>query len=60
MNPDALRGAFRIAIFLAVCGFGLAALQPPQSGEFVVSVCSGLIGMVMIGVVLLVIRLTRP
>lgn len=59
MSPEALRGAFRIAVFLTVCGFGLALVQPRESAEFVVSVCSGLIGMVMIAVVLIVIRISR-
>jgi hypothetical protein len=59
MNAESLRGAFRIAIFITLCSFGVSLLQPRESGEFVVSICSGLIGLAMIGMVLLVIRVTR-
>lgn len=59
MSPEALRGAFRLAIFLTVCGFGLALLQPRESGEFVVSICSGMIGVAMIIAVLIVLRISR-
>lgn len=45
---DALRGFLAIGFFLLMTGACTALLLPPESGEFVVSVCGSMIGMVLI------------
>ena len=55
MERDALQGFFRIGMFIGGCGFVMIFMQPRDSAEFVVSVCSTLIGLtIMVGVALLV------
>lgn len=44
MDPEALRGFLRIGMFLGVCGLVMAFVQPRNSGEFVLSVCSAAMG----------------
>ena len=54
MDPEVLRGFLRIGVFVGVCGLLMALVQPRDSAEFVLSVCSALIGGVLIlGVVIL-------
>jgi hypothetical protein len=53
-----LRGFLQIGIFVGGCGFLLALFQPRNSPEFVVSLCSGAIGLVLVAGVVLVSRLT--
>ena len=55
-RDGALQGFFRIGVFIASCGLVMAFLQPRDSGEFVISVCSSLIGLVMMGMVALIVR----
>jgi hypothetical protein len=56
----ALKGFLRIGIFIGGTGFVLALMQPRDSDEFVVSVCSGLIGLTMIISVIIVLRWMGP
>ena len=54
MDPEVLRGFLRIGMFLGVCGLVMALVQPRDSGEFVLSVCSAAMGGALIlGVVVL-------
>ncbi|WP_162909310.1 hypothetical protein [Aggregatilinea lenta] len=55
MDPklDVLRAFFRIGAFIGVCGLLLVLVEPRDSPEFVLSVCSALIGgLLMLGVVI--------
>lgn len=56
MSRDLIRGFLQIGIFVGVGGFLSAYFQPRDSGEFVVSVCSGMIGLILIIGVVLVSR----
>ena len=59
MDPDILKSFFRLGVMVGGCGFVMIFLQPRNSPEFVLSVCSTLIGAaLMLGVVLLM-RLPR-
>ena len=56
---DALRSFFRIGMFIGFCGFLMIFFQPPDSPEFVLSICSALMGgALMLGVVITT-RLSR-
>jgi preprotein translocase subunit Sss1 len=59
MTPETLRAFLRAGIFVLGAGLFTALLNRPDSPEFVVSVCSSLIGAALIGGVLLMLRLTR-
>jgi hypothetical protein len=56
MQRDALRGFLQIGVFIGVTGFLLALFQPRSSGEFVASICSGVIGMAIVLGVIIVYR----
>ncbi len=63
MNDDprseVLQAFFRIGTFIAVGGVVLALLNPTDSGEFVISVLSAVMGgLLMLGVAIMV-RLSR-
>jgi len=59
MDPKALQAFFRLGVFIGGCGFVMIFLQPRGSPEFVLSVCSTLLGLgLMLGVVI-VLRVTR-
>ncbi len=54
MNPEVLKGFARIGIFIGLGGLVLALVEPRSSPEFVVSICSSLIGgALLLGVVIL-------
>lgn len=56
---EALKGFLQIGAFIGVTGLLLALVQPPDSGEFVVSVCSAMIGGVLMAAAAIMIRLSR-
>jgi hypothetical protein len=56
---DALRGFFRIGMFIGFCGFVMIFFEPRHSAEFVLSVCSALMGGALILGVLILSRLLR-
>ncbi len=56
---DALKGFLRIGFFIGGCGLLMAFLEPRDSSEFVLSVCSALMGGALVLGVVLVMRLTR-
>jgi hypothetical protein len=58
MNPQALHAFFRAGIFIAGLALVLMLALPRDSAEFVVSTCSLLIGLALMGGVWLVVRLT--
>jgi hypothetical protein len=54
MTPDVLRAFFRIGVFVTGISVLLAIANPTDSPEFVVSVCSVMIGatlMLIVGIV---------
>jgi len=53
MTPDVFRAFFRGGIFVALIGLLLTLSVPPNSAEFVVSVCSTGIGVALIALVLI-------
>ena len=59
IDRDVLTGFLRLGIFIGGCGLLMVFLQPPGSAEFVLSVCSTLLGCVLIGGVVLLTRLGR-
>jgi hypothetical protein len=54
MTSDALRAFFRAGIFLVVVSFGLVLTTRPETAEFVVSVCSLMIGGTLVGLIVFV------
>jgi len=57
MDRESLRGFLSIGIFVGGGGFLLALVQPRDSAEFVVSICSGVIGIMLIGLILFLNRI---
>ena len=57
MDRQALHGFLVIGIFVGGGGFLLALFQPPDSGEFVISICSGVIGIALIVLALFLQRI---
>ena len=56
---EALRGFFRIGMFIGFCGLLMVLVQPRSSPEFVLSVCSALMGGVLMLGVMIIVRLSR-
>lgn len=59
MNRDGLKGLLQLGFFftgLSVCSL---AFQPPDSAEFVLSVCSLGIGLTILGLTVLLILMMR-
>ena len=59
LKQDALRGFLRIGMFIGVTGLILALIEPRDSAEFVLSVCSAAMGAVLVVAVSVMIRLGR-
>lgn len=59
MNSEALLGFLRMGLFIGGCGFIMIFLQPPNSAEWVLSVCSAAIGGLLVLGVVAVNRFTR-
>jgi hypothetical protein len=59
MSPESLRGAFRVGVFITMVSVIMVVSQPRESGEFVISLCSVFIGLAIIGVVWLVLRMSK-
>lgn len=56
MDVEVLKGFLRIGVFIGGCGLVLALTQTPGTAEFVLSVCSALIGLALVVGVILVSR----
>jgi hypothetical protein len=59
MKRDALRGFLQIGVFIGGSGFLLALAQAKDSPEFIVSICSGFIGLALVIAVIIVQRMTQ-
>ncbi len=57
---ELLKGYLRLGFFVGGCGFMLVFIQPPNSAEWVLSVCSALMGGALILGVVIVTRIRRP
>jgi hypothetical protein len=56
MDIEVLKGFLRLGALIGGCGVVMAFMQPPGSAEFVLSVCSALMGGTVIGGVFLLSR----
>ncbi len=59
MTAETRRAFLRAGIFVLGAGLFTTLLNRPDSPEFVISVCSTLIGAALIGGVIMLLRLTR-
>lgn len=59
MARESLRGFLQLGFFLLVAGGITAVLLPPDSGEFVLSVCSSGIGLALVVGAILAYRLLQ-
>lgn len=54
-----LQGFFRLGIFVGACGLIMVFIQPRDSAEYVVSICSALVGGVLVLGTVIVARVMR-
>jgi hypothetical protein len=59
MAREALRGFLQVGFFIAVTGACSALLLPPESGEFVLSVCASGVGIALVAGSIAIWRLMR-
>jgi hypothetical protein len=59
MNPDALRAYFRMGMWVTLVALVLVLAVPRDKPEFVISVCSLAVGLMLTGLVALLSRLMR-
>jgi hypothetical protein len=59
ISADGLAGFLRLGFFIGGCGLIMAFMQPRNSPEFVLSVCSALMGGALVGGVVLLVRFNR-
>lgn len=60
MSQDSgFAGFLRLGFFIGGCGLVMALLQPPGTAEFVLSVCSALMGAALVAGVVITARLMR-
>ena len=59
MGPELLRAFFRSGMFIVLLAIVLIFAVPRDSAEFVISVCSLAVGITLLGLVVLVNRLTQ-
>ncbi len=56
---EALRGFLRIGMFIGGCGLLMALIEPRNSPEFVLSLCSALMGGTLVIAVAIAVRRSR-
>jgi hypothetical protein len=59
MDLKMLQAFFRLGVFIGGCGFIMLFLQPRHSAEFVLSLCSTLVGFALMLGVVIMMRLFR-
>ena len=59
MSPEAGRLWFRLGFFIVILSLILLPFQPRDSAEFVVTVLSLIIGLIMTGLVALIIKISK-
>jgi hypothetical protein len=62
VDPLALGAAFRVAVLILIVALVMLPFQPPNSAEFVVTVLAAVVGLVFVGLVAVLARLSgsRP
>jgi len=62
MDPIALQAALRVAILILLAAIVMLPFQPANSAEFVVTVLAAIVGLIFVGLVALLARLSgsRP
>jgi hypothetical protein len=62
MDPMGLQAAFRVAILILIVALVMLPFQPANSAEFVVTVMAAVVGLMFVGIVAVVARLSgsRP
>ena len=60
MDPELLRGGFRLGFLVSILALITLPFQPPESAEFVVTVLALAMGVIFLGAVLVVGRLSSP
>jgi hypothetical protein len=62
MDPIALQAAFRVAVLILIVAIAMLPFQPPNSAEFVVTVLAAVVGLIFVGLVAVLVRLSgsRP
>jgi hypothetical protein len=62
MDPMGLQAAFRVAILILIVALVMLPFQPTNSAEFVVTVMAAVVGLMFVGIVAVVARLSgsRP
>jgi peptidoglycan/LPS O-acetylase OafA/YrhL len=62
MDPTALNAALRVAVLILVVALAMLPFQPPNSAEFVVTVLAAVVGLIFVGLVAVLARLSgsRP
>lgn len=62
MDPIALQAALRVAILILIAAVVMLPFQPPNSAEFVVTVLAAIVGLIFVGLVVVLARLSgsRP
>jgi hypothetical protein len=62
VDPTALQAALRVALLILIVAVAMLPFQPPNSAEFVVTVLAGVVGLVFVGLVAVLARLSgsRP
>lgn len=59
MTPEYMRGFLRAGVFIALVSLLLIFLVPRDSAEFVISVCSLMMGLTLVGIIALISWLGR-
>jgi hypothetical protein len=59
MSPDAGQAWFRLGTFLVLTSIIILPFQPRDSAEFVVAVLALVAGLLMLGIVTLIVKLTN-
>ena len=62
MDPIALQAAFRVALLILIASLVMLPFQPANSAEFVVTVMAAIVGLIFVGLVAVLARLSgsRP
>jgi hypothetical protein len=56
LADSSLRGFLQLGFFIGGCGFLMAFFQPRESAEFVLSVCSGFLGLFLVAGCIVVVK----
>ena len=62
MDPMGLQAALRVALLILIVALAMLPFQPTNSAEFVVTVLAAIVGLIFVGLVAVIARLSgsRP